>query len=119
MTPKDYARRYGARLAAEKRLRTRLAKAQGGRCCYCRRAFEPTGPLQVTLEHKKARMDGGRTIPSNLAAACLHCNQHRGRQMNNARQLARAANPAERPGPSAGVRDAGGTARLSSDQTAP
>jgi hypothetical protein len=31
-------------------------------------------------------MDGGTDKFSNLALACLHCNQHRGRQMNLARQ---------------------------------
>lgn len=42
----------------------------------------------MTIEHKKARMDGGSDDLSNLAAACFHCNQHRGRQMNEARQRA-------------------------------
>ena len=36
-------------------------------------------------------MDGGTKARENLVAACRHCNQHRGTQMNRARQLARAA----------------------------
>lgn len=31
-------------------------------------------------------MDGGSDDPNNLAAACFHCNQHRGQQMNSSRQ---------------------------------
>lgn len=33
-------------------------------------------------------MDGGSDDLTNLAAACLHCNQHRGQQKNGARQKA-------------------------------
>ncbi|WP_084646385.1 HNH endonuclease [Devosia insulae] len=36
--------------------------------------------------HKLARMDGGSDKIENLAAACLHCNQHRGQQKNTALQ---------------------------------
>ena len=39
------------------------------------------------IEHRKPKMDGGTDARENLAAACLHCNQHRGRQMNHARQM--------------------------------
>lgn len=77
---RDYARRVLARRIAE----------QDGRCCYCRRAFTPDGPRHATLEHRKAKMDGGRDGVANLAAACFHCNQLRGRQQNQARQRARA-----------------------------
>ena len=73
-----------------KRLRARLAAEQDHCCCYCGRAFTERGQTRATLEHRKAKMDGGRDIVANLKAACLHCNQHRGRQMNQARQKARA-----------------------------
>jgi len=33
-------------------------------------------------------MDGGSDDLSNLAAACFHCNQHRGTQKNQAKQKA-------------------------------
>ncbi len=71
-----------------RRLREKLIQKQGNRCCYCGRVFTADGPCRPTIEHKRARMDGGRDIVSNLAVACLHCNQHRGRQMQQARQLA-------------------------------
>jgi uncharacterized protein (TIGR02646 family) len=72
------------------RLRAELAKKQGGRCCYCRRLFTGEGDTRPTIEHKKAKMDGGGTDDiANLAAACLHCNAHRGRQMQLARLKAR------------------------------
>jgi 5-methylcytosine-specific restriction endonuclease McrA len=66
--------------------RRELHRLQGGKCCYCKREFTKTGPTRLTLEHKKAKMDGGTDEMSNLAAACHHCNQHRGQQMNGARQ---------------------------------
>jgi len=47
-----------------------------------------SGPTRATIEHKKAIMDGGSDNLTNLAAACFHCNQHRGLQMNGARQKA-------------------------------
>jgi HNH endonuclease len=42
-----------------------------------------------TIEHKIAKMDGGTDRIGNLAAACLHCNRNRGRQMNMSRIAAR------------------------------
>jgi len=33
-------------------------------------------------------MDGGTDDLSNLAAACFHCNQHRGTQKNQTKQKA-------------------------------
>ena len=59
-------------------VRRHLVKLQGGLCCYCGRSFTKRGPTSPTIEHKKAIMDGGTDDLANLAAACLHCNQHRG-----------------------------------------
>jgi len=70
------------------RIRARRVAEQGGRCCYCRRPCTKTGPTRPTIEHRKAKMDGGSDDPANLAAACRHCNERRGAQMNHARQLA-------------------------------
>jgi hypothetical protein len=42
-----------------RRLIARLAEAQDGRCCYCKRSFTPDGATKATLEHKQAKMDGG------------------------------------------------------------
>ncbi|MGB3865346.1 MAG: HNH endonuclease [Xanthobacteraceae bacterium] len=75
--------------AYRKRVRDELVRSQGGKCCYCKRPFTMDGPVRPTIEHKKARMDGGSDDLKNLAVACYHCNQLRGRQMNEARQLAR------------------------------
>ncbi|WP_442920979.1 HNH endonuclease [Mesorhizobium sp. Cs1299R1N3] len=76
-----------------RRLLHRLAAGQDGRCCYCKRPFTKDGETRPTLEHTKARMDGGADRVSNLAAACHHCNQHRGQQMNHARQMAGRRKP--------------------------
>ncbi|WP_342216122.1 HNH endonuclease [Mesorhizobium sp. L-8-10] len=73
-------------------VRRKLVKLQGGACCYCRRQFTKRGPTRATIEHKKARMDGGTDDLNNLAAACFHCNQHRGQQKNSARQKAQREN---------------------------
>ncbi|MEZ5764434.1 MAG: HNH endonuclease signature motif containing protein [Xanthobacteraceae bacterium] len=75
--------------AYRQRVRNELVRNQDGKCCYCKRRFTADGPTRPTIEHKKARMDGGSDKLDNLAAACLHCNQHRGRQMDEARQLTR------------------------------
>ena len=75
-----------------KKKRHMLAQKQDFLCCYCKRRFGPKGtPTGATVEHRKAKMDGGTNAIENLAAACLHCNQHRGTQMNKARQLKRLA----------------------------
>jgi len=73
-----------------RRILIRRIAEQGGRCLYCRRPFTDAGPTRPTIEHRKAKMDGGRDAVANLAAACLHCNRHRGTQMNRARQGAKA-----------------------------
>jgi 5-methylcytosine-specific restriction endonuclease McrA len=78
-------------------VRTQLVKRQGGRCCYCHRQFTKSGPTRATIEHKKARMDGGLDDLDNLAAACLHCNQHRGIQKFLARQKTHASKRAAQP----------------------
>ncbi|UVC16915.1 HNH endonuclease [Mesorhizobium onobrychidis] len=76
------------------KVRSELVEIQRGKCYYCKEPFTETGPKQATLEHKKPKMDGGTNERSNLAAACLECNQRLGRQMNAAKQ--RKAMGAER-----------------------
>ncbi|MCW3848461.1 HNH endonuclease [Sphingomonas sp. LB-2] len=80
-------------------VRVRRAAEQGNRCCYCRRPFTETGPTRPTIEHCKAKMDGGRDNVANLKAACDHCNKHRGRQMNRDRQAKKAAAKLAPPAP--------------------
>ena len=74
----------------KRRLLARRVDEQNGRCCYCKRPFTSDGSARATLEHRKAKMDGGNDHVANLSAACLHCNRHRGMQMNKARQQARS-----------------------------
>jgi 5-methylcytosine-specific restriction endonuclease McrA len=74
-------------------VRRRLVKVQGGKCCYCQRPFTKRGATRATIEHRKALMDGGSDDLNNLAAACFHCNQHRGTQKNQAKQKAQQAIP--------------------------
>ena len=78
-------RRMAINSKYKRRLRDRFVKVQNGLCVYCRRPFTNGGDTQPTIEHKKARMDGGKDHVSNLAAACLHCNAHRGQQMHRVR----------------------------------
>ncbi|WP_354425991.1 HNH endonuclease [Mesorhizobium abyssinicae] len=72
-------------------VRRELDRRQDGKCCYCKRDFTKTGPTRLTIEHKKAKMDGGADDLGNLAAACFHCNQHRGMQKNRSKQKAETA----------------------------
>lgn len=55
---------------------------QGGKCYYCGLRMwlgASSGPslLRCTAEHLLARSEGGRDDPTNIVAACLHCNQTR------------------------------------------
>lgn len=66
---------------------------QNGKCCYCGFAMWQDSPesfaehygisvkqarfFQCTAEHLHARQDGGGDIRSNIAAACIRCNQLR------------------------------------------
>jgi 5-methylcytosine-specific restriction endonuclease McrA len=79
-----------------RRILARRVREQDGRCLYCRRPFTAAGPTRPTIEHRKAKMDGGSDRVANLAAACLHCNRLRGRQMVRDRAKARAAARASR-----------------------
>lgn len=78
------------------RKRHKMAIAQKNRCCYCGRTFGKKGtPRAATIEHVKPRSKGGTDARDNLKAACLHCNQHRGKQMNQAQQKRQAAKLAQ------------------------
>jgi len=68
---------------------------QDKRCYYCGFLMWETDPAQFaknhgltlaqvqrfkcTAEHLEARQDGGNDLPSNIVAACIHCNQSRHR----------------------------------------
>jgi hypothetical protein len=75
--------------------RTQAFHRQSGRCCYCTLPMWSDHPekfaqefgislrqariLKCTGEHLQARQDGGTVAQSNIAAACLYCNQGRHR----------------------------------------
>ena len=56
--------------------------SQGGKCFYCGLRMWLNGQkgpslLRCTAEHLKARSEGGSDGPSNIVAACWHCNHTR------------------------------------------
>ena len=74
------------------RLRLRAFLLQHGLCWYCGAPMWLTSSLELdaelpssaaasrlrcTAEHLVARTDGGRDTPSNVVAACFHCNHTR------------------------------------------
>jgi 5-methylcytosine-specific restriction endonuclease McrA len=80
------------------RPRTKAFQRQLGRCFYCGLPMWKDHPekfaqkfgislhqarrLKCTGEHLHARQDGGTNAQSNVAAACLYCNQGRHRLKN-------------------------------------
>lgn len=81
------------------KLRRSAFRAQNGCCFYCGLPMWEDDPerfaqtlgltagqaqkLRSTAEHLKARCDGGGDHPSNIVAACAHCNhkRHEGRKV--------------------------------------
>lgn len=61
----------------EREKRDRLSEAQNHRCCYCGERFAD-GSKAATLEHVRARANGGSNAYANLVVACLRCNGLRG-----------------------------------------
>jgi len=59
----------------KKRLRYKLLRCQGSRCCYCKKRLDFRG---ATLDHVVPRCLGGSNRPHNLCVACLACNQKKG-----------------------------------------
>lgn len=63
-------------------IRNVLFEAQGGKCCYCAKPMRLSQRGRyadaATIEHLHRKADGGSDRRSNLAAACLECNQDRG-----------------------------------------
>lgn len=54
--------------------RARRNRADGTRCFYCGVAFEETGDLSRTIDHRLARSGGGTDGLVNLVFACQACN---------------------------------------------
>jgi hypothetical protein len=70
----------------------RQAWAQAGRkCAYCERRLELH---EVTGDHAIARASGGKTVRSNIKAACLECNIAKGK-LSDVVFMTMVARPAE------------------------
>jgi 5-methylcytosine-specific restriction endonuclease McrA len=81
---------YGKLSAARRRKTVKLFHSQDGKCCFCgEQTFLDSdanalseAPLPrkrlATLEHKQTQKSGGTDRMSNLAMACLGCNNARG-----------------------------------------
>ena len=59
-------------------LRKLVRDRAGNRCEYCRVRQEDDPFFTFHVEHILPRQHGGRTVESNLALACHHCNLHKG-----------------------------------------
>ena len=60
------------------RLLEELIWRRAGGCCeYCRTP-QDVEDLPAEIDHIIAEVHGGRTVASNLALSCLHCNRHKG-----------------------------------------
>jgi 5-methylcytosine-specific restriction endonuclease McrA len=60
-----------------KRLRAQVRRRARGRCEYCQTPFR-YDVIPAEIDHVIAEQHGGRTVLDNLAAACAHCNSHKG-----------------------------------------
>jgi len=68
----------GRWIRPEKRLAIYL---RDGFCClYCLADLHGAAPTDVTLDHLRAKSDGGGNEPANIVTACRHCNSSRGDQ---------------------------------------
>jgi hypothetical protein len=80
------------RKSLEERVRRRAKDV----CEYCKmpQVFYRS-PFQI--EHILARKHGGKTVPANLAVACMHCNLHKGPNISGidpgSRRMTRLFNP--------------------------
>lgn len=45
-------------------------------CTYCGKRI--TNPEDFTQDHQLPLARGGKTVPSNLVPACMHCNHEKG-----------------------------------------
>jgi len=79
----------GCWIRAEKRLAIYLRDSF--RCVYCCQDLHDADPRDITLDHIKAKADGGSNLETNLVTACRACNCSR-----QDKPLARFAGPATR-----------------------
>ena len=63
---------------ARRRFRQSI-KEEWGCCAYCGKSHDDKGKsLTMTLDHVRPRAFGGRSLRSNLVAACRTCNAAKG-----------------------------------------
>ncbi len=90
-------------------LRQKAFQLQCGRCWYCGVQMWRESPselpnvnersasrLRCTAEHLVAQRDGGKHEPSNVVAACAHCNQTRHKRKNPPEPLTYLSNVRKR-----------------------
>jgi 5-methylcytosine-specific restriction endonuclease McrA len=70
--------------------RTRILIRDRFRCQYC--GLRGTAS-RLTLDHIRPRSRGGRTVPENLCAACLACNQRKGDRTPEEARMPLLSNP--------------------------
>jgi len=58
-------------------LKRRVRQRARGRCEYCQVPVH-IEPFRPHIDHIVSRKHGGRTVISNLAFSCAHCNSHKG-----------------------------------------
>ncbi len=64
-----------------KKWRSRLVRAQNGRCYYCSRKFdEDDSWLHSTVDHMQPLCLGGKNTVMNYVAACKRCNVLKGNE---------------------------------------
>jgi len=63
-------------------LRLAVAERAQSACEYCRLP-ERLGFTQYEVDHVIAEQHGGKTVPDNLAYACLICNRHKGPNLSS------------------------------------
>ena len=57
--------------------RARVILRADDRCEYCHLRQEHAPFISFHIDHVIPRKHGGRTVDSNLALACIHCNLHK------------------------------------------
>lgn len=58
-------------------LRSRIAKSDRNRCCYCLTSEINSG-IRMTYDHIYPRSKGGETSFENVCLACQNCNEFKG-----------------------------------------
>lgn len=68
-------KKYGINISGQKRKRRKLLEKSGGVCTYC---GVKLSWKSCTLDHVIPKSKGGSTLPVNLVASCVGCNNKKG-----------------------------------------